>query len=116
MLRAAAGPLLRRAQHLDVAVRPAKSSGSMGVDEPSSTTMTRMPRSAAPGVEAKSVVAHRNYDGDVTVRRATRWARVGHGRVEQGAGQLGAHGVVDLEAAVGEHVLRGRRQAQQPGG
>ena len=33
-------------------------------------------------------------------------------RVEQRPSQLGAQGVADLEAAVGEHVLRGGRQPQ----
>ena len=41
---------------------------------------------------------------------------MGNGGIEQGAGELRAHRVADLEAAVGEHRLGGRCQPQQPGG
>ena len=77
--------------------RPAKSSCVIGVDEPSSTTTIRKPRNeVSQPTQAKSVVAHRNYDRDVTVRRTARGPRVGHRRVEQGPGQLGADRVAEL--------------------
>ena len=40
----------RMAQHLDVEVRPGEVLALIGVDEPSSTTMMRRPRNAAPTV------------------------------------------------------------------
>ena len=83
----------------------AKSLGCTGVCEPSSTTMTRIPRSDIDQpVETGQVVAYRDHDGDVTMRRAAGRPRVRDGGVEQGAGQLGADGVADLEAAAVEQV------------
>ena len=38
-----------------------------------------------------------------------------HRGVQQGAGQLGADVVANLQPAVGQHALGGGRQLQQPG-
>jgi hypothetical protein len=66
-------------------------------------------------VQANRVVPHGYHHGDVAVRRTTGRPRVGDGRVEQRPRQLGALGVVHLEAPAVEHGLGGRGQAKQTG-
>src|SRR5437868_12061713 len=49
------------------------------------------------------------------MRRPTRGPRMGHRGVEQGARQLSAEVVTDLEPAIVQHVLSGGCQLQQAG-
>ena len=67
-------------------------------------------------VDTRLVVAHWNNNSDVTVGRSASRPRMGHGGIEQCAGDLRAQRVVHLESAAVEHGLRGGRQSQQPGG
>ena len=61
-------PLLRVAQHPDVAVQAREVATGTGVAEPSSTTTTRMPRSDDDQPRYPNrVVPHRDNDGDVPV-------------------------------------------------
>ena len=66
-------------------------------------------------MQSRCVVAHRNNDRHVAMRRTAGGARMSHRRVEQRPGQLGAHRVADLQPAVGQHVLGCGRQPQYPG-
>ena len=117
VLRAAAGPLLRGWRSTSISqCAPAKSSGSIGerrtvVHHDDAQSAQRAHQTA----HTRNVVPHRNYHGHVAVRRATRGPGMRHRGIQQGAGQLRADLVAHLQPAVGQHVLGGGCQLQQPG-
>ena len=105
------------AQHLNVAMH-VREVGRL--DSGRRTVVDHDDTQAAQGchqsLQSRSVVPHRNNDGQITVRRAAGRPWMSNGRVEQCACKLRADRVVHLEPATVEHGLRGGRQPQQPGG
>ena len=82
-------------------------SGSV-VDDDDAHSAKGRHESAQPG----RIVTHRDDDGDIAVRRATGGSGVRDRSVEEGAGQLCADRVVDVDPSILDQALGGPGKSQ----